>query len=72
MRILLLAIAPVLLFGQQFGPKDGLYLGPTDLNRIVAGTPAPDFTLPTGDGRALTLSQFRGRNVVLVFYRGHW
>jgi peroxiredoxin Q/BCP len=45
---------------------------PTDLNRVVAGVPAPDFTLPTGDGRSLTLSQFRGKHVVLVFYRGHW
>ncbi len=56
----------------QYGPRDGFHLSPTDLNRVVAGTPAPDFALPTGDGRALTLSQFRGKNVVLVFYRGHW
>ncbi len=47
-------------------------LAPTDLNRVVAGIPAPDFTLPTGDDRSLTLSHFRGGNVVLVFYRGHW
>jgi hypothetical protein len=33
---------------------------------------APDFTLADQNGRLVTLSDFRGRNVVLVFYRGHW
>jgi len=33
---------------------------------------APDFTLTDQNGRVVTLSDFRGRNVVLVFYRGHW
>jgi peroxiredoxin len=37
------------------------------------GAPAPDFTLESKDGVAVTLSSFRGRkDVVLVFYRGHW
>ena len=34
----------------------------------AAGTPAPDFTLPTDTGTPLTLSAFRGRPVVLYFY----
>ena len=35
---------------------------------IEAGTPAPDFTLPDQDGQEVSLSDFRGRTVVLVFY----
>jgi hypothetical protein len=33
---------------------------------------APDFTLTDQHGRPVTLSDYRGGNVVLVFYRGHW
>lgn len=32
------------------------------------GMKAPDFTLPTGDGTQLSLSDFRGKKVVLYFY----
>ena len=32
------------------------------------GEEAPDFTLPDQDGNSVTLSQLRGRNVVLYFY----
>jgi cytochrome oxidase Cu insertion factor (SCO1/SenC/PrrC family) len=57
----------------QLGPKDGANLPATDLNRIKIGEPAPDFTLQKQDGRNVSLSDYRGqRNVVLVFYRGHW
>lgn len=35
---------------------------------IEAGEPAPDFTLPDQDGQQVSLSGFRGRRVVLVFY----
>jgi peroxiredoxin Q/BCP len=38
---------------------------------LPVGTPAPDFTLPSTDGQALTLSALAGRkHVVLVFYVG--
>ena len=37
---------------------------------IGVGDPAPDFTLPTTDGPDITLSSFRGRPVLLVFYPG--
>ena len=36
--------------------------------RLVAGDPAPDFTLPDADGDEVTLSSFRGRRVVVYFY----
>ena len=35
---------------------------------IEAGAPAPDFTLVDQDGGHVSLSDFRGRTVVLVFY----
>ncbi len=35
---------------------------------LTAGSPAPDFTLPTDTGEELTLSSLRGRPVVLYFY----
>jgi alkyl hydroperoxide reductase subunit AhpC len=35
----------------------------------LLGQPAPDFTLPSSSGEAVTLSSYRGHNhVVLVFY----
>ena len=34
----------------------------------AAGSPAPDFTAPTHDGRSLHLADLRGRPVVLYFY----
>jgi peroxiredoxin Q/BCP len=40
---------------------------------VDVGQPAPDFTLPgtrRGERRDYTLSEFRGRTVVLAFYPG--
>jgi peroxiredoxin Q/BCP len=36
--------------------------------QIDAGSPAPDFTLPTGDGGSVTLSALRGKPAVVYFY----
>jgi cytochrome oxidase Cu insertion factor (SCO1/SenC/PrrC family) len=45
----------------------------TEPERVGAGSTPPDFTLEDKDGRAYTLSDFRGKkSVVLVFYRGHF
>jgi hypothetical protein len=33
---------------------------------------APDFTLLDPKGQPVSLADFRGKKVVLVFYRGHW
>ena len=46
--------------------------GASDLNRVVAGSFAPDFELPSSTGAKLRLSSTRGKNVVLIFYRGYW
>jgi peroxiredoxin len=39
---------------------------------LPVGTRAPGFTLPDVDGRPVSLADFRGRNVVLVFYPLDW
>ncbi len=77
------ALLPVLLsFGCSspesapevpLGPVDGRDLPGVALDRIQVGESAPDFTLEAFRGGRVTLSDFRGRqDVVLVFYRGHW
>jgi len=37
---------------------------------VRAGSAAPDFTLPGTGGRNYSLSEYRGKTVVLVFYPG--
>ncbi|MGL4799746.1 MAG: peroxiredoxin [Cellulosilyticaceae bacterium] len=37
-------------------------------NNIQVGSLAPDFTLPGSDGSMHTLSQYRGKKVILYFY----
>lgn len=45
----------------------------TDLERIQIGKAAPDFNLESVDGNWVKLSSYQNRkNVILVFYRGHW
>ena len=35
---------------------------------LEAGSPAPDFTLPDKDGKAHSLSDYRGQKVILYFF----
>ncbi len=69
---------------QRRPPKGGTTNGPPEggttnslarsrLNRngLKAGTPAPDFTLPKIDGGELSLADFRGKPVLLVFSDAH-
>ncbi len=39
---------------------------------LKEGTPAPNFTLPSTPDQKVSLSEFRGKNVVLVFYPADW
>lgn len=36
------------------------------------GQPAPDFSVPSTEGRAIALAELQGRDVVLVFYCYDW
>ena len=47
--------------------------GTSDQRRLLgAGTPAPDFTLPTTPDQLVSLSELRGAPVVLAFYPADW
>ena len=39
---------------------------------LPAGTPAPDFTLPVTPDQKLSLSELRGKPVILAFYPADW
>src|SRR3954469_16983001 len=38
------------------------------MTRLSAGDPAPDFTLPTDDGKVVSLADSRGRKTIVYFY----
>jgi peroxiredoxin Q/BCP len=38
------------------------------MSKVTLGNPVPDFTLPATGGKDISLSDFRGRNVVIYFY----
>ncbi len=38
------------------------------MNKVTLGKPVPDFTLPATGGKDISLSDFRGKNVVIYFY----
>ncbi|NKX90384.1 thioredoxin-dependent thiol peroxidase [Nocardia coubleae] len=40
----------------------------TDNHRLSPGDTAPDFTLPDADGKDVSLSDYRGRKVIVYFY----
>jgi len=41
-------------------------------NILTPGTPAPDFTLPVTPDQTVTLSELKGRPVILAFYPADW
>ncbi|MEU4321448.1 thioredoxin-dependent thiol peroxidase [Nocardia fluminea] len=40
----------------------------TDNHRLSPGDTAPEFTLPDADGKDVSLSDYRGRKVIVYFY----
>ena len=44
--------------------------GVHDATALEIGKPAPDFTLPSTTGEKISLSQFRGKFVLIEFYGG--
>lgn len=57
--LLLLSVAPPFASAQ-----------PAPLRPTIVGSPMPDFTLPVYQGGEVTLSELRGKNVMIVFPRG--
>ncbi len=45
---------------------------PHETKILAAGNAAPDFKLPSTPDQSLSLSELRGRNVILVFYPADW
>jgi peroxiredoxin len=41
-------------------------------NPLPAGTPAPDFSLHSTPDQAVSLSEFKGRPVIVAFYPADW
>lgn len=46
--------------------------GKAEKEGLPVGAQAPDFTLPDANGIQISLSDFKGKNVVLVFYPLDW
>src|SRR5689334_3802276 len=46
----------------------GVAAGRAAADDLKVGDPAPDFTLKASDGRSYTLSQMRGKEVVLAWF----
>jgi AhpC/TSA family len=40
--------------------------------KIHVGEKAPEFVLPSADGKIVKLSDYAGHNVLMDFYRGYW
>jgi hypothetical protein len=69
----IVAVACADMPAQTLGPADGRDLAAVDTGRVAVGDAAPDFTLASYARGTLKLSDYRGKkDVVLVFYRGHW
>ena len=45
---------------------------PSSQSILAAGTPAPDFTLHATPDQTLSLSELRGKPVILAFYPADW
>ena len=45
---------------------------PTPTQAAQSMTTAPDFTLMNQEGQSVRLRQYRGKKVVIIFYRGYW
>ncbi len=40
--------------------------------RVIVGHKAPGFSLPSSNGKMVSLSSLRGHNVLIDFYEGYW
>jgi len=75
---LLLACMLALLAGCDNAPvPDQAIMAETGFTNVAGlklktGSAAPDFSLQSLNGDWVKLSELRGNNVLMIFYRGHW
>jgi cytochrome oxidase Cu insertion factor (SCO1/SenC/PrrC family) len=50
----------------------GQFSAPVAPLNIAVGQKAPDFSLPSAEGKTVRLSDFAGHIVLIDFYRGYW
>lgn len=68
--VAMLVVAVFLLSGNSGqNSSTNQSVGTATLNSLV-GKPAPDFILESFDGKKITLSSFKGKNVILFFSEG--
>lgn len=65
---IILAFVGLAIFGGR--PKESHSSMQMNSFATLKGKPAPDFSLPSYDGKTYRLSQFRGKKVVLFFNEG--
>ncbi len=63
-----LLLAAALLLGPPFAAAEDQILP----LKVKVGDKAPDFALPSADGKTVRLSDYAGHNVLIDFYRGYW
>ncbi len=63
------AVPAILLFAYVFGFSS--QIPPAGLEASV-GSPAPPLELPDQGGRMISLADYAGERVVVVFFRGNW
>jgi cytochrome oxidase Cu insertion factor (SCO1/SenC/PrrC family) len=66
-RLFLLPVAAVLLVLPSAAAQDQIL--PL---KIKVSEKAPDFALPSADGKTVRLSDYAGHGVLIDFYRGYW
>jgi hypothetical protein len=65
-----LASLVLIFYGLIYGNAASAQAGKPALK---VGDKAPDFSLPNGDGKPVSLSELTAKGpVVLIFYRGYW
>lgn len=58
-----------MLFLYVFGISNQI---PKPTDQTIALKAAPEFSLPDANGETVSLSSYRGKKVILSFYRGFW
>ena len=70
MRRIFLPLISLLALVLFLTPTADLTAQTQPLRPVSVGSPMPDFTLPAFQGGEITLSELRGKNVMIVFPRG--